>query len=74
MTQVKLIERYDVGLGVKSRLKSMPITSQMHWNVYKDKVEESQDKSLELFDRKVEVPRVGEHSISKFSYDHARSI
>src|SRR3990170_4979932 len=55
---VKLIGRYDVGVGVKSRLKSMPITSQLHWNVYKDKVEGSQDKSLELFATKVEVPRL----------------
>lgn len=56
--EVKLIGRYDVGVGVKSRLKSMPITSQLHWNVYKDKVEGSQDKSLELFATKVEVPQV----------------
>ena len=39
--EVKLIGRYDVGLGVKSRLKSMPITSQLHWYVYKEKVEGS---------------------------------
>ena len=54
---VKLIGRYDVGVGVRSRLKSMPITSQLHWDVYKEKVEGSQDKSLELFATKVEVPR-----------------
>lgn len=54
---VKLVGRYDVGVGVKSRLKSMPITSQLHWDVYKEKVEGSQDKSLELFATKVEVPR-----------------
>ena len=47
--EVKLIRRHDVGLGVKSRLKTMPITSQLHWNVYKDKVDASQDKSLEIF-------------------------
>ena len=35
---VKLVGRYDVGVGVKSRLKSMPITSQLHWDVYKEKV------------------------------------
>ena len=35
----------------------MPITSQLHWDVYKEKVEGSQDKSLELFATKVEVPR-----------------
>ena len=52
---VKLIGRYDVGVGVKSRLKSMPITSDLHWDVYKDKVEGSQDKSLELFATKVEI-------------------
>ena len=28
--KVKLIGRYDVGLGLKSRLKSMPITFQLH--------------------------------------------
>ena len=55
---VKLIGRYDVGVGVKSRLKSMPITSQLHWNVNKERVEGSQDKSLELFATKVEVPRL----------------
>ena len=38
---VKLIRRYDVGVGVKSRLKSMHITSQLHWDVYKEKVEGS---------------------------------
>ena len=54
--EVKLIGRYDVGLGVKSRLKSMPITSQLHWNVYKDKVDASQDKSLEIFATKVDPP------------------
>ena len=54
----KLIGRHDVGVGVKSRLKSMPITIELHWNVYKDKVEGSQDKSLELFAKKVEVPRL----------------
>ena len=54
---VKLIGRYDVGVGVKSRLKRMPITSQLHWDVYKEKVEGSHDKSLELFATKVEVPR-----------------
>ena len=54
--EVKLIGRYDVGLGVKSRLKSMPITSQLHWNVYKEKVDASQDKSLEIFATKVDPP------------------
>src|SRR3989337_2660353 len=54
--EVKLIGRYDVGLGLKSRLKSLPITSQLHWNVYKDKVDGSQDKSLEIFATKVDPP------------------
>ncbi|XBJ07194.1 hypothetical protein VPH35_012757 [Triticum aestivum] len=54
--EVKLIGRYDVGLGVKSRLKSMPITSQLHWNVYKEKVDASQHKSLEIFATKVDPP------------------
>ena len=52
--EVKIIGRYDVGLGVKSQLKSMPITSQLHWNVYKEKVDASQDKSLEIFATKVD--------------------
>src|SRR3989337_1225723 len=52
--EVNLIGRYDVGLGLKSRLKSMPITSQLHWNVYKDTVDGSQDKSLEIFATKVD--------------------
>ena len=34
---VKLIGRYDVGVGAKSRLKSMPITSDLHWDIYKEK-------------------------------------
>ncbi|KAE8788067.1 hypothetical protein D1007_37911 [Hordeum vulgare] len=54
---VKLIGRYDVGVGVKSRLKSMPITSDLHWDVYKEQVEKSDDKSIELFATKVEPPR-----------------
>ena len=47
-------------MGLKSQLKRMPITSQWHWNVYKEKLDASQDKSLELFATrqfKVEVPR-----------------
>jgi hypothetical protein len=47
--EVKLIGRYEAGVGVKSRLKSMPITLELHWKVYKDKVKESQDKSLKYF-------------------------
>ena len=35
--EVKLIGRYDVGVGVKSRLKSMPITSELQWKVYRVK-------------------------------------
>ena len=54
---VKLIGRYDVGVGAKSRLKSMPVTSDLHWDVYKEKVSQSEDKSLELFATKVEPPR-----------------
>ena len=57
---VKLIGRYDVGVGAKSRLKSMPITSDLHWDVYKEKVSQSEDKSLELFATKVEAPRRSE--------------
>ncbi|KAE8815983.1 hypothetical protein D1007_06523 [Hordeum vulgare] len=54
---VKLIGRYDVGVGVRSRLKSMPITSDLHWDVYKEQVEKLDDKSIELFATKVEPPR-----------------
>lgn len=54
---VKLIGRYDVGVGAKSRLKSMPITSDLHWEVYKEKVAQSEDKSLELFATKIQPPR-----------------
>ncbi|KAE8805891.1 hypothetical protein D1007_18045 [Hordeum vulgare] len=55
--KVKLNRRYDVGVGVKSRLKSMPIASELHWKAYKDKVVESQDKSLELlYATKIELP------------------
>ena len=53
---VKLVGRYDVGVGSKSRLKTMPITSDLHWNIYKAKVADSEDKSLELFATKVEGP------------------
>ncbi|KAE8777317.1 hypothetical protein D1007_49924 [Hordeum vulgare] len=56
--EVKLIGRYDVGGGVKSRLNIMPITSELHWKVYKDIVLESQDKSLEIFVTKTELPLV----------------
>ncbi|KAE8809748.1 hypothetical protein D1007_13642 [Hordeum vulgare] len=35
----------------------MPITSSLHWDVYKEKVSQSEDKSLELFATKVEAPR-----------------
>ncbi|KAE8792346.1 hypothetical protein D1007_33133 [Hordeum vulgare] len=54
---VKLIGRYDVRVGAKSRFKSMPITSSLHWDVYKEKVSQSEDKSLKLFATKVEAPR-----------------
>ncbi|KAE8817658.1 hypothetical protein D1007_04769 [Hordeum vulgare] len=53
--EVKLIGKYGVGVRVKSRLKSMPITSKLHWKVYKDIILESQDKSLELFVTKIEL-------------------
>lgn len=56
IVEVNLIRRYDVGLGLKSRLKSMPITSQLHWDVYKEKVDASQDTSLEIFAIKVDAP------------------
>ncbi|KAE8794668.1 hypothetical protein D1007_30712 [Hordeum vulgare] len=54
---VKLIGRYDVEVGVKSRLKTLPITSNLHWDVYKEQVEKIDDKSIELFVTKVEPPR-----------------
>ncbi|KAE8792402.1 hypothetical protein D1007_33008 [Hordeum vulgare] len=34
----------------------MPITSQLHWDVYKEKVDASQDNSLEIFSIKVDAP------------------
>ncbi|KAE8821686.1 hypothetical protein D1007_00092 [Hordeum vulgare] len=34
----------------------MPITSSLHWDVYKEQVEKSDDKSIELFATKVEPP------------------
>ncbi|KAE8775458.1 Protease 2 [Hordeum vulgare] len=55
---IKLIGRYAVGVGAKSRLKSMSITFDLHWDVYKEKVDQSEEKSLELFAIKVEPPRV----------------
>ncbi|KAE8819033.1 hypothetical protein D1007_03243 [Hordeum vulgare] len=55
---VNLSGRYDVGVGVKSRLKTMPITSELHWKVYKDIVLESQDNSLEIFVTNIELPLV----------------
>ncbi|KAE8800756.1 hypothetical protein D1007_23760 [Hordeum vulgare] len=54
---VKLIVRYDVGVGVKSRLKSMSVTSDLHWDVYMEKVAQTEDKLLELFATKVGPPR-----------------
>ena len=53
---VKLVGRYDVGVGSKSRLKTMPITSDLQCNVYKAKVAGSEDNSLELFATKFEGP------------------
>ena len=53
---VKLVGMYDVGVGSKYRLKTMPITSDLHWNVYKAKVAYSEDNSLELFATKVDGP------------------
>ena len=47
--KVELIGRYDVGVGTKSRLKNMPIISELHWGIYKGKVATSEDMSLELF-------------------------
>ena len=47
--KVELIGRYDVGVGTKSRLKNMPIISELHWGIYKGKVAASEDMSLELF-------------------------
>ncbi|KAE8815107.1 hypothetical protein D1007_07619 [Hordeum vulgare] len=35
----------------------MPITSDLHWDVYKEQVDKSDDKSTELFATKVEPPR-----------------
>ncbi|KAE8815597.1 protease 2 [Hordeum vulgare] len=54
---VKLIGRYDVEVGAKSRLKTLPITSNLHWDVYKEKNSQSEDKSLELFATKIEAPQ-----------------
>lgn len=56
IAEVKLIGRYDIGLEVKSRLRSMPITSQLHWDLYKQNVDPSQDKSLEIFAIKADAP------------------
>src|ERR1041385_7790669 len=58
--RVELIGRYDVGVGSKSRMKKMHIDSDLNWEVYKDKVEASEDKSIELFatkfkDRRFEI-------------------
>ena len=38
-------------------MKSTPIISDLHCDVYKEKVSQSEDKSLELFATKVESPR-----------------
>ncbi|KAE8790705.1 Protease 2 [Hordeum vulgare] len=37
----------------------MPITSDLHWDVYKEQAEKSDDKSIELFATKVEPPQAG---------------
>ena len=44
--EVKLIGRYDVEVGGKSRLKSMPITSQLHWDVYKENLRDHKSSHL----------------------------
>jgi hypothetical protein len=45
----ELIGRYNAGFGHHNRLKIMPVDSELNWSAYKEIVEGSQDKSLELF-------------------------
>jgi hypothetical protein len=45
-------------VGSKSQSKNMPITSDLHWEVCKEKIAQSKDKLLELFAIKVEGPRL----------------
>jgi hypothetical protein len=45
----ELIGRYNAGFGHHNWLKIMPVDSELNWSAYKEIVEGSQDKSLELF-------------------------
>ena len=46
---VELEGRHNVGFGMHSRWKIMPLNSESCWSLYKEMVSVSQDKALELF-------------------------
>ena len=46
---VQLEGRHNVGFGMHTRWKTMPLNSESCWSVYKEMVSGSQDKALELF-------------------------
>ena len=58
--------RHNVGFGMHSRWKIMPLNSELCWSVYKETVAASQDKALELFATKTfDLNRCGsEHEVS----------
>ena len=46
---VELEGRHNVGFGMHSRGKTMPLNSESCWSLYKEMVSRSQDKALKLF-------------------------
>ncbi|KAK1612698.1 hypothetical protein QYE76_036371 [Lolium multiflorum] len=55
---VELEGRNNVGFGMHTRWKTMCINSEQRWSVYKETVDRSQDKALELFATKTVDARI----------------
>ena len=55
---IELVGRYNSGRGHHSRLKIMPVNSELNWSAYKEMVAESEDRSLELFSTRKIGPRL----------------
>ena len=53
--KVELIGRYDVGVGTKSRLKNMPIISELHWGYTRVKLRRRKTCHLNCLLRRGEV-------------------
>ncbi|KAE8776086.1 hypothetical protein D1007_51308 [Hordeum vulgare] len=55
---VEFAGRHNVGFGMHIRWKTMRVNSEQRWLAYKDTVDESLDKALELFAMKTNVPNL----------------